>query len=204
MTHYSAWLETHCYVLPFFEDRHVDDHNLYTAQWTKAFHVSPFYTMNYEYVWSFGNPNDHQREFRSFGSLLRFRKSAERMDATVKVHRWGTSSLASPVDLKVDGLRRDRLIKAFDFGFREMKRMEINYWNMFRFMSYFPVICCVIQLWIHWQAVKVYWKGISVKRHPTDKYVNPMVFWLKHAVIFVVGVIGMIVSWIPYMISSMM
>ena len=160
--------------------------------------------MNYEYLWSFGNPNDSLREFRSFGSLLKFRETADAVDAAaeVMVHEWGTSSLAKQVDL--NHVVRDHVVKAFDFGFRDMERVQINKGNMLRFVLHFPVICCVIQLWIHWQAVKVYWKGISVKAHPRDKYVNPVTFWIKHVLIFVIGAIAIALSWTLFMIGSML
>ena len=198
--HNTPWLETHCYILPFFECDS-NDNKLMTAQWKKAFHVSPFYAMQYEYVWSFSNPNGHKHAFKSFGCLIqRKNESSERLD--IKKHEWGTSSLASAVSLEKNAIDWNEYEKVFDFGFRDMKRMEINNRNMLLFLMYFPVISCAIQLWIYWQALKVYWKGIEVQQHPKNKYVNPFVFWIKHSLMFLVAIISNITSFITRIIAK--
>eukprot|EP01084_Bolivina_argentea_P108123 193231_1 len=203
--HNTPWLETHCYILPFFDyenDNNINDKYLYTCQWPKAFHVSPFYTLNYEYIWSFNNPNINRNKFKSFGSLLKYKNENDKMNVNIKTHKWGTSSLGTHIDLQKNGIDNNKYIKAFDFGFRDMERMEMNNKNMVLFLLYCPVICCVIQLWIHWQAFKVYYKGISIKQHPKNKYVNPFTFWIKHIIIFVMAVIGEIFAFIPTMIKK--
>merc|ERR1712228_1130665 len=181
---------THCYILPFF-DCNVNE-KMVTAQWKKAFHVSPFYQMQYEYFWSFNNPNDRKQAFKSFGSLIQQKNENDEdgMNENIQKHEWGTSSMAKSVCLSEGGIDWNKYEKVFDFGFADMKRMEINNKNMLLFLIYFPVISCVIQLWIHWQAFKVYWKGIKVQQHPTNKYVNPFIFWIKHSLIFLVAIIS--------------
>ena len=190
--HNTPWMETHLYILPFFNR---NDNKLYTATWDKAFHVSPFYKMNYKYIWSFTNPNINKKSvFKSFGSLLRDKhnENGTIKGNDIKKHKWGTSSLADD-----DRIDYNQFIKVFDFGFRDMKRKEINTINMVKFILYFPVICCMVQLWIHWQAIKVYLKGISIKDHPENKSVNPLFWWIKHLIIFMVGIVGKMLSLIP-------
>lgn len=196
--HNTPWMETHCYILPFFDQNDDKNNNnkLFTACWDKAFHVSPFYKMNYKYIWSFSNPNNKKSSFKSFGSLLKQKHDdIDIKNHNIKKHKWGTSSL-SDIDY-TNITNNNQLIKVFDFGFKEMNRIEINLVNMIKFALYFPVICCVIQLWIHWQAAKVYFKGISIKDHPQNKGVNPFKWWFKHIIIFFVAIISKILSIIP-------
>eukprot|EP01083_Nonionella_stella_P139439 425344_1 len=135
--HNTPWLDTHCYVLPFFECDPDENNDLVSAQWPKAFHVSPFYTMDYQYVWSFNNPNNKQNAFKSFGCLLKHKHKME-TNVSVKQHRWGTSSLANPIELRKNGIDHDKYIRAFDFGFKDIERLEINTKNMLFFYAEFP------------------------------------------------------------------
>eukprot|EP01083_Nonionella_stella_P005544 16002_1 len=80
--HNTPWLDTHCYVLPFFERDHDENNDLVSAQWPKVFHVSPFYNMDYQYVWSFNNP---------IQIIWMFVET----NASVKQHRWSTLILAN-------------------------------------------------------------------------------------------------------------
>merc|ERR1712129_515099 len=72
--------------------------------------------------------------------------------------------------------------------------MGINCKNVLLFFIYFPIIACAVQLWIHWQALKVYCKGVANQRHPRNKYVNPFTFWMKHTFIFCVATLSLVWS----------
>ena len=232
----TPWLEKHCYILPFFNhNSNIDstsknngkngknaignDNNnatqrqlLYTCKWQKAFHVSPFYDMQYLYQWTFGIPDS---KLRSFGFLLRNvekttqnimqtndniePKQRQKQTSNIKIetHGWGTSSLAKMVALdetnQVNAMQTEET-KAFAFGFEKMERKEMNIWNLISFMIYFPVVCCLAQFWIHWQAFKVFYKGISVKEHPNKVKVSFSGFWIKHTCIFIGALFGYIAS----------
>merc|ERR1712113_1241833 len=128
------------------------------------------------------------------GSLIKRRQNNEQKNESmqpvdVRTHEWGTSSMGTSICLD-NALNGKEYEKIFAFGFENMKRREINMRNMLLFLICFPVISCVVQLWIHWQAFKIYWKGIPIQPHPRQKYVNPCVFWIKHSVIFIIAIVA--------------
>eukprot|EP01083_Nonionella_stella_P290044 986934_1 len=196
--HNTPWLDTHCYVLPFFEC----DNDLLSAQWAKAFHVSPFYTMDYQYVWSFNNPHNEQNTFKSFGCLLKPKHKME-TNVDVKQHPWGTSSVAHSIDLHKNEIDYHNYIKAFDFGFRDMIKMEINIKTMLLFMLHSPMMSAMTQLWIHWQTMRVYWKGITVHQNPQNKDVNAFIFLVKHFLIICGALIAIVLSIIPCFLANL-
>lgn len=100
----------------------------FQASWQKAFHVSPFMEMDYDYTFAFSEPG-----------------------ATIAVysqmHKRSTRQLA------------------FTASF-EMQRTEFTPLSLLYVLLFYPLHTRVLQLWIHVEAVKLWWKGVTFFPHP--------------------------------------
>lgn len=75
--HNTPWGERHCYVLDAKEDR-----RMWRFEFSKAFHVSPFMSMNHEYDWRLSRPG------AKLGMQMTNFEDGERVfDATLVLHR---------------------------------------------------------------------------------------------------------------------
>lgn len=157
----TPWLEQYCYVLhPDSVDRvetkiqqsqAQKKYYEYFFRFPKEFHVSPFMEMNYFYDWSFiGIP-----------------RAAATTQACVSPgsHDDNKEPSKNPITV-VNSLRRrsnDRM------EFTAKLVMQCNpvtpfqvAWQIIRF----PIYCIIIQIWIHYQAVLLFLKGIVYIPHP--------------------------------------
>ena len=129
----TPWNEMYCYVL------HPQSTQIKTVQKTqdgsinyvfpKAFHVSPFMEMDYNYDWIF----DHDLYQKDSIHVVTAMKRGDTLQfsATMHVHR--------------KGLHPYRV--AWQLG------------------SY-PIYCLIIQIWIHYEAFWLFYKGVTFQPHP--------------------------------------
>lgn len=128
----TPWIEQHSYLL----HESVDDVtvirdeslNTFDATWTKAFHVSPFMEMDYQYRFVFSEPREN---IWVRARLIKLK--------TKEV--WFTANF-------------------------EMKRMDFSPENLLYVLLFYPLHTRMIQLWIHWEAVKIWLKGVPTFEHP--------------------------------------
>eukprot|EP00600_Ochromonadales_sp_CCMP1393_P001188 CAMPEP_0174978354 /NCGR_PEP_ID=MMETSP0004_2-20121128/14158_1 /TAXON_ID=420556 /ORGANISM="Ochromonas sp., Strain CCMP1393" /LENGTH=339 /DNA_ID=CAMNT_0016229719 /DNA_START=183 /DNA_END=1198 /DNA_ORIENTATION=- len=132
----TPWDEQHSYLLHEAIDNVTiqRDHSTFTAEWYKAFHVSPFMEMDYKYHFRFSKPSD-----------------------TISVH--------------------SRMIKSksndtwFSASFN-LKRIPFTPLNLLYVLFWYPLHTRMIQVWIHYEAVKLYFKNIPTFEHPHGTDVN--------------------------------
>eukprot|EP01083_Nonionella_stella_P284822 969618_1 len=186
--HNKPWQEIHCYVFPLFDENEVTE--LHTFRTIKRFYASPFLSMKYEYFLSFSNPN--LSKLKVFGTMIH-KEHDDHGNKAVAQHDWGTSSLASSADWN----EHKQGTKVFNFGFSDMKRLDINLWNMIGLMVSYPVMCCSIAFWILWETIILLSKRITMKRKPNNHYnlfVNPITIILAGLIHFLMVCVGKLFS----------
>ena len=100
----------------------------FTASWPKAFHVSPFMEMHYQYTFAFGAPG-------------------KTVAVQSQMHNSNTGKLA--------------FTASFD-----MVRMDMTPMSLLFVLLWYPLHTRLIQLWIHVEAAKLWWKGVTFFPHP--------------------------------------
>lgn len=153
----TPWLEMYCYVLhPDSMDQvqvkeTTQKDTAASAQYIfysfpKSFHVSPFMEMDYWYDWTFtGVP---QQQLQST-----FESSGNKGEITV-----------------VNTLRRRNSNNPIEFTAKlilePQSSSSLSPWTVAWQLIRFPTFCVLIQLWIHYQAVWLFVKGIVYIPHP--------------------------------------
>jgi DUF1365 family protein len=156
----TPWLQQYCYVLhpdsidkvktKIQHDDHDDEQMKKKVEYSfpKAFHVSPFMEMDYFYDWSFiGIPG-----------------AAITSDSTSDTN---TTNIKSSKSITVVNTLRRRNNNRIEFTAKLI--MESNPITPFRVAQQiiiFPVYCMIIQIWIHYQAVLLFLKGVVYIPHP--------------------------------------
>ena len=133
----TPWNERHQYVLPC--DSHTIEQQI---MFNKAMHVSPFMPMNMAYQWC-GSAPDEQLEF----SLSNFLN-----DSDNDTHASGNSNSSN---------KR----KVFSAGVN-LQREEITPSALTMILWRFPLMTLKVFLGIHWQALKLWLKGLKIFTHP--------------------------------------
>lgn len=130
----TPWIEQHSYML----DENINNcvtrrdnkNSTFEATWLKAFHVSPFMEMDYQYNFQFSRP-----------------------DETI----WVRSKLIKLVTKEV----------WFTANF-EMNRITFTPLNILYILLFYPLHTRIIQVLIHWEAVKLALKGVPTFNHPNN------------------------------------
>lgn len=149
----TPWTEMYCYVL---HPDSVDRVNTKTKSrkveysFPKAFHVSPFMEMDYWYDWTFiGVPG--------------ISRVVADDDAVISHEKIDTSSMPITV---INTLRK-RGSDRIEFTAKlVMACHSITPFQIVLQMIKLPVFCVIIQIWIHYQAVLLFLKGIVYIPHP--------------------------------------
>ncbi|EJK68787.1 hypothetical protein THAOC_10007 [Thalassiosira oceanica] len=106
-------------------------------KWRKNFHVSPFMTMDHDYDWI-------------------FQLSSDRIKVEMKM-------IKKPEEASGEG------VVFFSAGF-DVRRTITPSWTyplqFARVISRFPIYCFIIQVWIHYEALRLLMKGVSFIPHP--------------------------------------
>lgn len=141
----TPWNEMHCYVLhPDSVDnvQTVEKHKLTENQqlqyiFPKQFHVSPFMEMHYNYDWTFRN----------------FSTAKVRSDSVIQV---------------TNNLRQQNESARTQFCAKMLvDRYSMHPYRIAFHMATFPAYCIIIQLWIHYEAFWLFFKGVDFQPHPT-------------------------------------
>ena len=157
----TPWTEMYCYVLhPDSIDKvktktrsNYDGHAILSKidySFPKEFHVSPFMEMNYWYDWSFiGVPGAPMSTGDCAAVMLPETNRTSSMPITVinTLRRRGNDRIEFTAKLVMES----RSITPFQIV-----------WQMIKL----PVFCFIIQIWIHYQAVLLFLKGIVYIPHP--------------------------------------
>jgi len=135
----------------------------------KAFHVSPFMEMEYDYDWTFQSrpplANDNEDDSRN-DHLLEISNSLVTRGSS---NDGGTTKSDSGDDGRDDGRRVQfhavmkvrRRVGLFDDGswtspFRLALEVLVRY----------PSYCLIVQIWIHYEAFRLFCKGVEFQPHP--------------------------------------
>ena len=150
----TPWNEMYCYVL------HPDSLDAVTVSgettggnsmhytFPKAFHVSPFMEMHYNYEWTF-----HNFSTETTNSIANKNNS--------------TTSFPQHTDIRVVNNLRHRSNGALQFHARmQLERRSLHALCIAWYMSLYPMHCVLVQLWIHYEAFRLFLKGIAYQPHP--------------------------------------
>jgi DUF1365 family protein len=161
-------------------------------RWRKGFHVSPFMTMDHDYDWRFQVGRDRIRVEARMIRRGRHGRDAPAMtgggggdaDATTSTtgaagdgggdadaDADGTTSSSSAGGDGGSGDERDeddgKLYFTAGFDVRRAARPTWTYpLQLARVVARFPIYCLVIQLWIHYEALRLLIKGVEFVPHP--------------------------------------
>ncbi len=156
----------------------------YHYVWNKTFHVSPFMTMDHLYDWKFqlsGNYIQVEAKMRKLSTSTpdlddRPLSAEEEMKkSAIDFHDEGTTSSGS------GGGNDDNIIITndkpentghnttlfFTAGFKiERPQNPFHPIQLAKTISRFPIYCFLIQIWIHYEALKLLMKGVEFIPHP--------------------------------------
>ncbi|KAL3796905.1 hypothetical protein ACHAW5_000370 [Stephanodiscus triporus] len=126
-------------------------------KWRKGFHVSPFMTMDHDYDWKFRVGRD--RIWVEARMVRRKPDDAAASGADVTTRTAG--------DGGGDEYRDGQLFFTAGFDVRRAVRPTSTYpLQLARVILRFPSYCLMIQLWIHYEALRLLIKGVEFVPHP--------------------------------------
>jgi DUF1365 family protein len=112
----------------------------YRYKFRKNFHVSPFMTMDHIYDWT-------------------FRMSLDRIQVTAKM-------MKQPQTKKDDETNDGELYFTAGFDITRTRTNKFFPFQLAAIICRFPIYCFIIQIWIHYEAVKLLMKGVQFIPHP--------------------------------------
>ena len=145
----TPWNEMYCYVLhprsgdvlSTSEEHTLSGTTTKNYVFDKRFHVSPFMEMEYKYDWIFEETSSEE-ETRLHGLPEKLR-----VVTALKTNDSRTQFIATMnVHYKAD----------FDSDLLGIA------WKI----STFPIYCMIVQIWIHYEAFWLFWKGVEYQPHP--------------------------------------
>ena len=202
----TPWLEKRLYVLPFDEsglgpvNRGVS--SSLRKRWKKDFHVSPFMNRQHEYFWKIRAPGPHLNITAT--SFL----SRDSSDDENNTHKTGAApTKLLPHQDKEDGegdeARRDVDVVTFQVVLK-LEHRELSFTNMTWCLLRYPLMTGVAQLYIHWQAVKVLWKGVKYVSPPKESPQLRPATLVFHLALFLCAFIAMVFGQIVSFISRIL
>jgi DUF1365 family protein len=148
----TPWLEMYPYVLHADSSDRVDaiawpTERIVNYRFPKKFHVSPFMEMNYTYDWLFEGGVQHERGTPDVSS---------------------SSSSTAPDTLRVTtAMKTPEGIPQFTATMR-LRPVGLHPYTLAWQITRYPAYCLIIQVWIHYQAFWLFWKGVAYQAHPQD------------------------------------
>ena len=119
----------------------------YRYKWKKNFHVSPFMTMDHDYDWKFQVSNDRIK-----------------VEANMIKQADVDTTLANGGDVKE---KKGKLYFTAGFDIHRTIQPTTTYpLQLARVISRFPMYCFIIQVWIHYEAIRLLIKGVEFIPHP--------------------------------------
>ena len=156
----TPWIEQHAYIL-HSEISNVEinrlDNSYYQAIWNKEFHVSPFMEMLYKYNFIFSNPmksiliNENENQNQTINESNKNNKSEIIVNS--KMIRTDTNELYFVASFKLE-------------------KIEFTPINLLYVLLYYPLHTRMIQILIHYEALKLLWKGIPTFAHPNNTTIH--------------------------------
>ncbi|KAL3808433.1 hypothetical protein ACHAXA_003840 [Cyclostephanos tholiformis] len=137
-------------------------------RWRKGFHVSPFMTMDHDYDWTFEFERDRIRvEARMIRRVLpSSNETYDDDDDDEASTRDGTTDMGGG-EGNVEGDDDGMLYFTAGFDVRRAVRPTFTYpLQLALVILRFPVYCLIIQLWIHYEALRLLIKGVKFIPHP--------------------------------------
>jgi len=123
--------------------------NTYRYKWKKNFHVSPFMTMDHDYDWKFQVSNDR---IKVEANMI---KQAD-IDTTTASVNGGDANK-----------KKGKLYFTAGFDIHRTIQPTATYpLQLARIISRFPIYCFIIQVWIHYEAIRLLIKGVEFIPHP--------------------------------------
>ena len=115
-------------------------------KWKKNFHVSPFMTMDHDYDWKFQVSNDRIK-----------------VEANM-IKQADTNTTSVNGDTKE---KKGKLYFTAGFDIHRTIQSTATYpLQLARIISRFPIYCFIIQVWIHYEAIRLLIKGVEFIPHP--------------------------------------
>jgi len=123
----------------------------------KAFHVSPFMEMTYKYDWTFSEKLFTMDDIMDEKSNKSDDECAPKQDvvATKKSTILIVNDMRSVADDQLTF--RARML---------VHRKSLHPLRAAYHMAMFPVYCMIIQIWIHYEAFRLFVKGVTFQPHP--------------------------------------
>jgi DUF1365 family protein len=124
----------------------------------KQFHVSPFMDMDFIYDWTFWHLTDRVVVSASMKKPIHSPGSETETDETSKTEEKeeATNSNANT---------NTNTVKYFN-AFFDIERKSFHPFRLCYQLIRFPVYCIIIQVWIHIEAFKLFFKGVQFIPHP--------------------------------------
>jgi DUF1365 family protein len=142
----------------------------YHYQFEKKFHVSPFMTMDHDYDWKFMLQKDQ------IVVQAQMYKHCDGDDDGENVNNDDDAAIQEEKkkdddhDSALEGVKKKELYFTAGFNIqRTIKQTTSSYYyplQLSKIILRYPIYCFVIQIWIHYEAIKLLLKGIQFIPHP--------------------------------------
>lgn len=164
----TPWIEQYSYVLHESAKEHggvevkrksEPTEKSFEAKWNKEFHVSPFMEMDYQYNFVFSDP--------SSASL----SNNEKMSDNSKRGKYDGNGVESTLDDRL--WVRAKMIKKqtgevyFTASF-VLDTIPFTPLNLLYVLLFYPLHTRIIQVWIHWEALLLWFKSVPMYGHPNN------------------------------------
>jgi len=189
----TPWNEMHCYVLHpesvdvtravrrvgesnetndengDNHDAKQDDERLLNYVFPKTFHVSPFMEMEYDYDWTFQRLYPCSGGYGGGGGGDRLVISTS-LKTKPKNDNGSTMTTATQFYARMDVRRTVPLFEGVVDGTVTSATAAAVLLSPFRLawhvLARYPAYCAIVQVWIHYEAFWLFWKGVAFQPHP--------------------------------------
>lgn len=173
----TPWNEMYCYVLhPNSVDilnckdgisKKLKDDYIWKSinyRFNKVFHVSPFMEMDHLYDWTFWIPENGRIAVSN--TLLKKKETLQdHKKSSMKINTYHTeNSDCCNTEERLEMDSYDLYFNAYMHIHRTPLHPMRILWEILRF----PVYCMIIQVWIHWEALWLFIKGVEFVPHPNE------------------------------------
>lgn len=130
------------------------------CRWDKSFHVSPFMSIDHSYDWIFTEPAETL--------LIQSQNRIANKPSAAAAGADGTpaASPAAPVAVAASTQPAPGT-RMFNTQLRLTRLEDVTRWTWFYLLFIaFPFLTLRIQWWIHYEAFRLWWKGVPIYAHP--------------------------------------